>query len=182
VPRAFVALPLPGAHRALLEGYLAACAEAAPSFRWVPAESLHLTLRFLGAVDDQVLDRVSAELARIERPAYEASLGELGLFGGRRRTSVVCLDLAAGREPTAVLAADCERACQAAGLAADGRPYRPHVTLARARARAGDSLPDLPSPPSLPGWRVDEFVLYESRLGGGRPPEYLPLARFSLGR
>jgi len=166
VPRAFAALPLPDQHRAVLDGYLAACATAAPGFRWVRPVSLHLTLRFLGEVDDGALGRVTTELGRLEHAPFEARLGELGWFGGRRRTSVVWLDLAEGRAPTAVLAADSERACQAAGLPPDGRPFRPHVTLARSRDRAGEPLPDLPPPPVLPPWLVDEFVLFESRLGG----------------
>jgi 2'-5' RNA ligase len=121
-------------------------------------------------------------MGRIERPPYEARLDGLGSFGGPRRTSVVWLDLADGREATADLAQDCERACQAAGLPPDGRPFRPHVTLARSRARGGEQLPGLPAPPDLAPWLVDGFVLFESRLGGGRPPQYLPLARFPLRR
>jgi 2'-5' RNA ligase len=173
---------VPDHHRALLDAYVTACAAAAPGFRWVAPESLHLTLRFLGNVDDDALQLVTAELGRIERPPYEARLGGLGYFGGLRRTSVVWLDLAGGREATAELAGDCERACQAAGLLPEWRPFRPHVTLARSRTRGGEHLPGLPVPPDLGPWLIDGFVLFESRLGGGRPPQYLPLARFPFRR
>lgn len=178
--RAFVAVPLPDGHRAALSGYLAACAAAAPSFRWVTAHSLHLTLRFLGSVEEAVLEDVRAGLAGIEAPPFEARLDGLGTFGGRRRASVAWLDLEQGRDPTASLATACERACQAAGLPPDGRPFRPHVTIARSRSRVGEPLPDLPPAPELAPWRVEDFVLFESRLGGSRPPEYVPLARFPL--
>ena len=178
--RAFVGLPLPEEHGARLGPYLAACGAAAPNFRWVRAESLHLTLRFIGGVEEAVLERVCAELGRIDRSSYQASIGGQGSFGGSRRTTVIWLHLVEGREPSAQLATECERACQSAGLEPETRPFRPHLTLARSRSRNGEHRPDLPPPPVLPAWRVDEFVLYQSRLRGGRPPEYEPLARFPL--
>src|SRR5207244_3542780 len=68
---------------------------------------------------------------------------------------------------------------RAAGLEPEGRPFRGHVTLARARASRGNHLPELPPPPALAPWTATEFVLYESRLG--RPGVlYIPLERFAL--
>jgi len=52
-----------------------------------------------------------------------------------------------------------------AGLEAEGRRYHAHLTLARARAREGASLPPLPEPPALDSWTATELVLYRSRLG-----------------
>src|SRR5437667_39481 len=55
---------------------------------------------------------------------------------------------------------------------------RAHVALARARP-APSRLPELPAPPALEPWKVGQFVLYESRLGGPSAT-YLELARFGL--
>ena len=182
MPRTFVALPIPDAQRAALAVHLHRCAEAAPEFRWVPAESLHLTLRFIGGLDGPGVARLLVGLAAIRCAPFPIRLGGTGTFGGHR-PSVVWLGLSAGSEPAAGLAAECETVCRAAGLEPDDRRFRPHVTLARSRARRGGAeLPDLPSPPELDGWEAREFVLYESRLHGGRPPEYVPLERFSLRR
>ena len=179
MPRTFVALALPPAQRALLAGYLERCAALAPGFRWVPAESLHLTLRFLGTVEEPVLRAVAAQLAEIRQAPFDARVGGLGTFGGRRAT-VAWLGLPEGGEEAATLAAACEEACRRAGLEPEERRFRPHLTLARARDRRGEPLPDLPAPPELPAWEVTELVLFESRLGGGRPPVYVPMETFSL--
>lgn len=179
MPRTFVAIALPAAQRQVLGSYLERCAGRAPGFRWVPPESLHVTLRFLGSVEEPVLGAVVAGLARIRQAPFGARVGGLGTFGGRRAT-VAWLGLSEGREEAAALATACEAACRAAGLEPEERPFRPHLTLARARDRRGEPLPDLEPPPELPGWEVTEFVLFESRLRGGRPPEYVPLAGFAL--
>ncbi|HEX6548573.1 MAG TPA: RNA 2',3'-cyclic phosphodiesterase [Candidatus Dormibacteraeota bacterium] len=177
--RAFAALALPDSHRQQLAGYLEGCAAAHPGFRWVPAASLHLTLRFAGNLEEEACDRLRTELHRIRHQSFEVRLGELGSFGGRL-ASVIWIGLAEGREPAAELAAACELACRAAGLAPEERPFRPHVTLARARSRRGEPAVELAPLPELAAWRAESFVLYRSRLGGG-PPVYEPLETYSLG-
>jgi len=94
---------------------------------------------------------------------------------------VVWLGVEGGREALEQLAAAVESACRAAGLEPEERPFRAHLTLARAAERGGSELPDLPPPPSLPPWQVRELVLYESRLGRG-PAIYSPIERFELRR
>ena len=79
------------------------------------------------------------------------------------------------------LAGQVEQACRRAGLEAEERPFRAHLTLARAAARNGGPLPEVPSPPELPAWAGASFVLYESRLGRG-PAVYVPLEEFPLSR
>jgi 2'-5' RNA ligase len=180
VVRAFAALPLPDGHREELARYLAACAEAAPDFRWVLAEGLHLTLRFAGNLEDEVAGRLAAALREVRHPSFDLRVAGIGNFGGSRRASVIWMGLVDGRAEAAGLAAQCERACQKAGLEPDARSFRPHVTLARARDRRGGVLPGLPDPPELPAWRAQEFVLFRSELRGGRPPLYTPIERYPL--
>jgi len=177
--RAFVALPLPEPQRALLAAHLVVCRSAAPEFRWVPPGSLHLTLRFLGHLEPSKLERLRRGLRELRGHPFDLALEGLGSFGGRRAARVVWLALREGAAEAAALAQRVEAASQAAGLEAEPRPFRGHVTLARARAARGSPLPELPPPPHLARWTATEFVLFESRLG--RPaPTYLPLERFPL--
>jgi RNA 2',3'-cyclic 3'-phosphodiesterase len=178
VTRAFVALAPPDAQRAQLGAYLERCRAAAPEFRWVAPESVHLTLRFLGRVDAPALADLSGRLRALRRPPFPLRLAGLGTFGGRR-PSVIWLGLAEGVEPAAMLARAVEAECAAVGLEPEPRPFRPHLTLARARERSGAPLPDLPPSPELAPWTATEMILFESRLGGG-PPVYTPLERFAL--
>lgn len=173
--RAFVALPLADATRHALDPYLRACERLAPSYRWVPAANLHLTLRFLGRVDRAGLERLRAALAEVRTPPFWLRTGAVGTFGGR----VIWLGLDEGEAEAGALAAAVDRACEEAGLGPADVPFRAHLTLARA-TKGARRAPSLPPPPDLDRWRADAFSLYQSRLG--RPhATYVPLDRFSLG-
>ncbi len=136
--RAFFALPLPEAPRRRLAALETDLGKA----RWVPIEQLHLTLRFLGEVDDEaiarVLEAVEAEQADAPLGPLRFALRGLGTFGGRRpRVLFAAIDPVA---PVAGLAARLERAVRVAGLPPEPRTFRAHVTLARFRAPRPDRI------------------------------------------
>jgi len=151
----------------------------APDFRWVRPDGLHVTFRFLGGLEEEPLAAVRSSLAGVRATPFEVELGTVGDFGGRRAARVVWLGLRRGGEKAGRLAAAVEAACRSAGLEPEGRAFRPHVTLARARSRSGAPAPKLPEPPTLEPWTAREIILFESRLGGG-PAVYEPIQRYPL--
>lgn len=163
--RAFFGLPVPEAQRKELEPYLAECAATAPGFRWVPAANLHLTVRFIGTVERAAVEGIADRLAARPPAGFQLALGGLGAFKRGRLVRVVWLQVATGLEAAQTLAEQVEVECVAAGLTPETRPFQPHLTLARARARDGAPLPVLPDPPALKPWRAAELVLYRSHLG-----------------
>jgi 2'-5' RNA ligase len=163
--RAFFGLPLPEGHRQVLDQHLAGWAAAAPEFRWTPAANLHLTIRFLGQVDQTLAQGIAARLEDRGLIGIDLQLGELGTFKRGRLARVVWLGLRSGAEDAADLAAQVEEECVRAGLEAEARRFNAHLTLARARARDGAALPPLSGPPELPSWRAGELILYRSHLG-----------------
>ncbi len=163
--RAFFGLPLPEPQRASLADFVATCAQAAPDFRWTPATNLHLTVRFVGRVERVVVEAIADRLAARSLPAFDLELGELGTFKRGRLVRVVWLGLRSGADAATRLAAEVEAACLEAGLEAESRPFRAHLTLARARAREGAALPAFPAPPRVGPWRSTGLVLYSSHLG-----------------
>jgi RNA 2',3'-cyclic 3'-phosphodiesterase len=174
--RVFVALSVPEGVRGVLGPYLAACAAEAPGYRWVPAGNLHLTLRFVGGVDPDVLQALRAALAAMRWAPFRLRLGDVGTFGGRTSPRVVWLGLREGADAATALAAAVDAACVDAGLGGADAPFRPHLTLAR-RPRPGARLSTLPSPPVTPAWAATRLTLYQSRLG--RPhATYEPLATY----
>ena len=147
----------------------------------MPATNLHLTLRFLGNVDEAGLEQLNLELGAIRFPLFELALGEFGAFGSGRLKRVLWVGVAAGGEAAAELTARVEEACVKTGLRPEERPLRAHVTLARARDRRGAPAPELGAPPKLEPWTVREFILFRSK-PGPHGSEYIPLQRFSLDR
>jgi len=179
--RAFFGLPVPDPQRSELGRYLETCAATAPDFRWSVADNLHVTVRFIGSVDRELVEGIADRLDGVAGPAFGISLGTVGQFRRSRLARVVWLSLTAGVDQLIALASRVENECRAAGLEPEKRPFQPHLTLARARPRDGAALPELPPLPELTPWPAGELVLYWSHLGkGGAVHE--PIRRIRLGR
>ena len=156
------------------------CSSVAPDFRWTPAGNLHLTIRFIGSIERDVVEQAAERLDELPLRGFELGLGEVGTFKRGRLVRVVWLQVHAGDGPARELATQVEAECVRVGLEPDIRPFQPHLTLARARPRGGAELPPLPAPPELPPWRAEELVLYSSHLGrAGAVYEALHTVRLS---
>ena len=176
--RLFLGVPLDDGVRAMLTRHLHQ--HHVPGRR-VPPENWHLTVRFLGAVDQLAMERLIAELDQTDlgRP-FEMALGALGAFPRPAKASVVWLALDKGGERLIELNEAGEEASQAAGLAAEERPFAPHLTLSRIRPEL-DVRADLARYRRIPfQWTAGELVLYESRTGPSGVV-YEPVERFPFG-
>ena len=108
---------------------------------WVAAENLHVTVKFLGGVDESRLAEIGAALGRAVRvPAFEVGVRGLGAFPSAARARVLWAG-APGSPPFTALAEEVDRALVAMGFAPEGRGFTPHVTLGRVREpRRNDAL------------------------------------------
>src|SRR5579864_3699727 len=99
--------------------------------KWVDPGNFHLTLRFIGEVDEGVAADVDEALARLQAKRVSVQLAGVGVFGGEKlRTLCVGVE----REPAlATLQSKIELALIRAGLPPEPRKFSPHVTLARLR-------------------------------------------------
>jgi 2'-5' RNA ligase len=139
--RAFVALALDREVQAAVEAATDELRrDLAGAVRWVPTATLHVTVRFLGDVLPDTLERLRRELAERTAPSgpFDLLVAGAGAFPPRGRPRVLWV----GIEPTPALAdlhARVEDACEAAGLAREARAFRPHVTVGRPRPGAAFS-------------------------------------------
>jgi len=160
--RLFIAIELP----AELKSTVGRLRVEIPGARWVPAEQIHLTLAFLGEVEENCLGALSGELARIRLPSFRLSFSGTGCFPDRRRPRVLWI----GLQPEArlqQLAAKVHEVLLACGIPQEERPFSPHITLARlkmAPPRAADTFLDQQQELKLPPFFVQEFSLFQSRL------------------
>jgi 2'-5' RNA ligase len=111
-----------------------------------------------------VVTGIAERLAEHELSALDLQLDGIGTFKRRRLVRVVWMGLESGLKEARALAARVDDECVMAGLAAESRPFRAHLTLARGRARHDAELPSLPSAPRIAPWRATELVLYSSHL------------------
>jgi 2'-5' RNA ligase len=182
--RLFVGVPIPGealaACAALLDGVRAR--HGGRGVRWVSTENLHLTLRFLGLLPPSrtgVLGQAVDEAARAMDP-FEVVLAGAGAFPGDRRPRAIWLGIERGADDLGRISRALDVALLLTGMAADDRPFRPHLTVARtdAAGTSGSLSVAAALRDAADGWQVrftaDRVVLYRSHLGGG-PPRYEPV-------
>jgi len=158
----------------------------ADGVRWTPADRLHVTLKFLGAVPEERLDPVRdamAVAAAGSRPLRLEVRGAGG-FPSSRRPRVVWLGLSGDVGGLAELAGDLERRLAPLGFPVEARPLTPHVTIGRSRdgrgaPGLGGAIAGVAADDGIP-WRAGELSLFRSHLSpeGSR---HEVLARFPLG-
>ena len=135
-----------------------------PGARWRPLEALHITLRFIGDVPENLAGDMDAELTTVGGGPLELTLAGVGAFGEGADIHAVWAGVEEN-EGLKRLARACEIAARRAGVKAETRAYKPHVTLAYLRR---------PNPAEVAAWiqennllrtepfRVTSFGLYSS--------------------
>ena len=190
--RSFVAVELPEDVKAALAAAQRELELTGVRVRWASAETLHVTVKFLGDVERTQLVEVARAVEGVAAQCepWEAELTGLGWFPPRGRPRVVWAGVEAGRVRLIELAEAVEGALEPLGFPLESRRFHPHVTLGRVRS-SGD-LSVLTAALKEGGGRrfgafeVDSVITFESelrpkgpihtvvataRLGCRRPPE-----------
>ena len=164
--RLFIGIPLASEVINALQRLVRSLQSAGDNLRWSSPETWHITLQFLGATSLENYGCVVQHLGRIQSPAAPIWLHETDCFD-RAGVFFAAVNVSPELRQLEKLVVGATSQC---GVAAEDRPYHPHVTLARAkgdnRARA---LRQLKSRVKLevefPPFTAREFLLYESFLG-----------------
>jgi len=190
--RLFVGVPLPEDAASVIrevvdEVRAMPLPDGARDVRWVRLDGLHLTLRFLGPTAESL---VAPTVAAVDIVASDAAgpiaieLAGSGTFPPGRRPRTLWIGISQGVDRLSELAAATEAALVAAGWQPDGRPFRPHLTLARSDGVAAgrmvaDRLAALMADRHIAS-SIDRIGLFESLTGGG-PARYVPVTLRALG-
>jgi 2'-5' RNA ligase len=145
---------------------------------WVQPASIHLTIKFLGDMDDQVIDPllVAVEQAIGNQPAVNVPLDRLGAFPRPKSSRVLWVgpsenwERGAEARRMAEIHGAIEQACEGLGFHRETKPFSPHLTLARIRVgerHVGVALTQsgvLDRPISSGSLAVESVVLMQSEL------------------
>ena len=132
--RIFVAVALNAALREAVAGLRSRLNSAASALRWVPPENLHFTLKFLGEIAEGRVARVTdaAREASARTTPFSIVLAGMGAFPSPRRPQVVWVGVGKGADELIALAGDLDTALRRMRFPSEARPFRPHLTVARA--------------------------------------------------
>ena len=175
--RLFVALGLPAECRA----DLSALAGGIPGAKWVPPDNYHLTLRFIGEIENWRAQEVDDALAAIRGTAFELSLHGLGTFEKAGRIHSLWVG-AERNETLAHLQNKVETALQRIGLAPERKRFSPHVTIARTDRAPPEKVIAYVQAHNLfraAPLQVECFTLFSSRLGK-ESAHYVPEVEYEL--
>lgn len=177
--RLFVALRPPASVRDALIDLM----DGVPGARWQDDEQLHLTVRFIGAVDRPVAEDIATALSRIAAPAPQVELSSVGRFHQRGHGGALWAGVAP-HDALAHLHRKVDQALVRAGLPPEGRAYLPHITVARISRAAHTELEIAAwlarhaALASMP-FSLNHLILYESTLGH-EGAQYESVARWPL--
>jgi 2'-5' RNA ligase len=178
--RLFTGLDLPAEVVRALDALVDRLRPAA-RIKWSPPANLHITTRFIGGWPEDRLAELRAALGGIpRRSAIPIHIRKIGYFPNPHspRTFWAGVEASPG---LADLASEIDRALETLGLKAEGRPFNPHLTLARIKEPAPlqilrEAIAALPSL-EFGSFSADRFFLYQSRPGLGGSV-YTKLAEF----
>lgn len=161
--RLFVAVAVPRAAREAVAAAAAPLRGMGADVRWTDLAAWHLTVAFLGQMDPAMLNGLASALAEVAGRFTPFEVQLRPVAGRNARSRVLWIELEPC-EPLQAVAAAVGIALRGLGLCAEDQAFRPHLTLARARASVPRSLADAyHGPPAA--WTVMDLELVRSHLG-----------------
>ncbi len=182
--RGFVALPIPMEIRQHLARLARSVPHSAGRITWVKPEAIHLTCVFLGDIEEDQVDPITAALegAAAGRESFVTCLDGIGAFPDFRKPRTIWVGYEEGAREVVELKRAIDAALEPMGFAPEKRPFHPHVTLGRVKqpGNARD-LEHAAAEWILPfeNWITRNLILFQSELTK-HGPNYTPLATIPM--
>ena len=132
--RAFIAIPVSDEAAAAFNNVQAELMESAADVKWEKPDKFHVTVKFLGDIDESILAELGRELndSLGKRPAFDLNYATVGAFPERGVPRVVWIG-AESTETILRIQEDVERVAAAHGIPRESRPFQVHITLGRVK-------------------------------------------------
>ncbi len=167
--RLFIALELPAPVRAEMVAVQERLRRTAHPVRWSEADSMHLTLQFLGESAAPLATELTSALAQLEPPTFSLQLASVGVFPHARQPRVIWVGVTGDLVDLTTLQRQVVALTSALGYAAPSQPFVPHLTLGRittgaspAALRALRTALEQLAPPTPLRWNAGRPYLFQS--------------------
>jgi 2'-5' RNA ligase len=183
--RCFIAIPLPGKIREMIDDYLRDLKRITQAVKWIRAENIHLTLKFLGEIEDKKIEQIKERLPDVNKSTspFIITINGFGCFPDKRRPRVFWLGLGSGDlNSLSSLHQWLEKQMTSLGFEEEKRRFSPHLTLGR--AKRSDDFSSLfthagRKPFPQQSFQADHLELIKSQLQP-QGAHYTTLAKFSF--
>ena len=169
--RVFIAIELPQEIKDTLGRLQAKLKAAGADVKWVDPKNIHLTLKFLGEIDEQISDRVSTKLAEIcfGRKQFNLSLSSCGAFPNINSPRVIWAGIEQGDKEIKTIADAIETQLESIGILKESREFSSHITLGRTRSsknrqELAKTLSELSTKPLKDQFPASKITLFKSTL------------------
>lgn len=178
--RLFVACDLPDHVKQLIARTVLPLHERMQGFSWTTRDQWHITLAFLGEVEDEKVDTLCARLEEVRSPFCDVEVGGFGVFPSWEAPRVFWVGVSLPKHLVA-LSESVWAVLEREGFVRDPKPFHPHITLARIKRISPSEKKSLQSLQMVSqAIRIGEFHLYKSELSP-KGARYTKIASFVLG-
>jgi 2'-5' RNA ligase len=179
--RSFLALEVPDPVTEYLRGVIERLAKMTHGVKWVKKEGIHITLEFLGEIEEETAAKLHQALLPIgsQFSRFMVSLKELDAFPSRRRARVVVVKLGKGEEEMKALFREVEERLEGFDFKREAREFTAHITIGRMRMPAPFPNGDAPAIEGME-FPLDALVLFKSTLTPAGAL-YTPIWQIKLG-
>ncbi len=171
--RSFIAVEIDSGTKKEITRVVAEFKKSEADVKWVTENQMHLTLKFLGSIDEIKIPEIQKSLNTVcaNNGRFSISLDEIGAFPGLKRPKILWVGLNTGAENLKKIHAEIETCLEKTGIEKENRAYRPHLTIGRIRSfKNFSSLCGLLKKKSLSGRviGIKRLILFRSDLNGSR--------------
>jgi len=184
--RTFIAIDLPQEIKTSLAKLQDQLKQSYADVKWVKPDNIHLTLKFLGEVDETKLESVIQETEAVAKnnPGFKIQIESLGSFPKIDFPRVVWVGVKQGSAETKKIAKELESSLEKIGFAKEDRPFSSHITIGRTRSSKNqrtlsDELKKLEDKFTAGEFMAEKITLYKSTLSP-QGPTYEALREISL--
>jgi len=180
--RLFIGVPVPDSYHAKVENLAATLgARLRSKVRWIRPGNAHITLKFLGHVDDALFSDLKTALGTISFSSFYMRVGGCAVVPNRKNPRTIWTGATKGARSCAGLAKRVAEAVEPLGFAQEERPFKCHLTLGRVKQSGMDDWQERLDEVNdiWPGFKVDHFTLWQSELTQDGPV-YTILEEFPL--
>lgn len=129
-PHYFIGIPVSKDVNSFLKGIQDECKSLFPYRIWTHPSDYHITLKFLGAVEERKLSNLKDKLKKVDGAPFHVNIGGLSSFGDPKQPRVLWAGVD-GSDALEKLQKDIEEQCAYVDFPVEKRPFRPHITLAK---------------------------------------------------